>query len=75
MGTLLGTKAYAVAIIGGLQSGTGVLVGGLILGLSEQFTARYISTGYKDAPGFVFLILVLMVRPVGLFGKKAVTKV
>ena len=75
MGTLLGTKAYAVAIIGGLQSGLGVLAGGLILGLSEQFTARYLSTGYKDAPGFIFLILILMIRPVGLFGKKGVTKV
>ncbi len=75
MGILLGTKAYAVAIIGGLQSGLGVVAGGLILGLSEQFTARYISTGYKDAPGFVLLILILLVRPVGLFGKKSVTKV
>ncbi|GAC1654546.1 MAG: branched-chain amino acid ABC transporter permease [Gemmatimonadaceae bacterium] len=75
MGVLLGTKAYAVAIVGGLQSGLGVLVGGLLLGLSEQFTARYVSTGYKDTPGFVLLILILLLRPSGLFGKRSVTKV
>lgn len=75
MGVLLSTKAYAVAIIGGLQSGLGVILGGLILGLSEQFTARYISTGYKDTPGFVLLILVLLVKPTGLFGKSAIRKV
>jgi branched-chain amino acid transport system permease protein len=75
MGTLLGTKAYAVAIVGGLQSGLGVLVGGLLLGLSEQFTARYISTGYKDTPGFVILILILLLKPSGLFGRKSIRKV
>ena len=75
MGTLLGTKAYAVAIVGGLQSGLGVLVGGLLLGLSEQFTARYVSTGYKDTPGFVLLILILLIKPSGLFGKKTIRKV
>jgi branched-chain amino acid transport system permease protein len=75
MGTLLGTKAYAVAIVGGLQSGLGVLVGGLLLGLSEQFTARYVSTGYKDTPGFVLLILILLIKPSGLFGRKTIKKV
>ena len=75
MGTLLGTKAYAVAIIGGLQSGVGGVVGGLLIGLSEQLTARYISTGFKDTPGFVLLILILLVKPSGLFGKRSITKV
>lgn len=75
MGTLLGTKAYAVAIIGGLQSGTGVFVGGLLLGLSEQLTARYLSTGFKDTPGFVFLILILLIKPSGIFGSRSIRKV
>lgn len=75
LGVLLGTKAYAAAIIGGLQSGLGVVVGGLILGLSEQFTARFISTGYKDTPGFVLLILILLIKPAGLFGKRSIKKV
>ncbi len=75
MGILLGTKAYAVAIVGGLQSGVGVVVGGLLIGLCEQLTARYISTGYKDTPGFVLLILILLVKPSGLFGRRSIEKV
>jgi branched-chain amino acid transport system permease protein len=75
MGTLLGTKAYAAAIVGGLSSGLGGVVGGLLLGLSEQLTARYVSTGYKDVPGFVLLILILLVRPAGIFGRRTVRKV
>jgi branched-chain amino acid transport system permease protein len=75
MGTLLSTKAYAVAIVGGLQSGTGVVVGGLLIGLTEQLTARYISTGYKDTPGFILLILILLIKPSGIFGKRSIKKV
>ncbi|MBV9657596.1 MAG: branched-chain amino acid ABC transporter permease [Verrucomicrobia bacterium] len=75
MGILLGVKAFAAAIIGGLESGLGVVAGGLILGLCEQFTARFISTGYKDTPGFVLLILVLLLKPAGLFGKRSIKKV
>jgi branched-chain amino acid transport system permease protein len=75
MGALLGTKAYAVAIVGGLQSGAGVVVGGLLIGLCEQFTARYISSGYKDTPGFVLLILILLIKPSGLFGRRSIRKV
>jgi len=75
MGILLGTKAYAVAIVGGLQSGVGVVVGGLLIGLCEQLTARYISTGYKDTPGFVLLILILLIKPSGLFGRRSIEKV
>ena len=44
------------------------------LGLSESLTARYLSTGYRDIPGFVLLILVLLFRPSGLFGRAAVQK-
>ena len=75
MGTSLGTKAYVVAIIGGLESGFGLIVGGLILGVSEFVTARYISSGYKELPGFIILILVILIKPSGLFGKKTIKKV
>jgi branched-chain amino acid transport system permease protein len=75
MGILLSTKAYAVAIVGGLQSGVGVVVGGLLIGLCEQLTARFVSTGYKDTPGFVLLILILLVKPSGIFGKRSIRKV
>ena len=75
MGSVLGLKAFAVAIIGGLSSGLGAVVGGLILGIAETTTGYYISTGYKDVPGLVLLLLVLTFKPAGLFGKSAIKKV
>ena len=75
MGGALGLKAFAVAIIGGLSSGLGVVVGGLILGITETMTGYYISTGYKDVPGLVLLLLVLSFKPSGLFGKATIKKV
>lgn len=75
MGTALGLKAFAVAIIGGLTSGMGAIVGGLILGVAETATGYYISTGYKEVPGLVLLLLVLAIKPAGLFGKAAIKKV
>ena len=75
MGGALGLKAFAVAIIGGLSSGMGVVVGGLILGITETLTGYYFSTGYKDVPGLVLLLLVLSFKPSGLFGKAAIKKV
>jgi branched-chain amino acid transport system permease protein len=75
MGAVLALKAFAVAIIGGLESGLGVIVGGLILGIVETLTGFYISTGYKDVPGLVLLLLVLAFRPAGLFGKAVIKKV
>jgi branched-chain amino acid transport system permease protein len=75
MGGALGLKAFAVAIIGGLSSGFGVVAGGLILGITETLTGYYISTGYKDVPGLVLLLLVLSFRPSGLFGTAAIKKV
>ena len=75
MGTALGLKAFSVAIIGGLTSGMGVVVGGLILGIAETTTGFYISTGYKEVPGLVLLLLVLAIKPAGLFGKAAIKKV
>ncbi len=75
MGSALGLKAFAVAIIGGLNSGLGVVVGGLILGITENLTGYYVSTGYKDVPGLVLLLLVLSFKPSGLFGKQTIKKV
>lgn len=75
MGAALGLKAFAVAIIGGLSSGLGVVVGGLILGVTESMTGFYFDTGYKDVPGLILLLLVLALKPAGLFGKTAIKKV
>jgi branched-chain amino acid transport system permease protein len=75
MGSVLGLKAFAVAIIGGLTSGLGIVVGGILLGIAETTTGFYVSTGYKDVPGLLLLLLVLAIRPAGLFGKTAIKKV
>lgn len=75
MGASLGLKALAVAIIGGLTSGLGVIVGGIILGVTETLTGFYLSTGYKDVPGLFLLLLILAVKPAGLFGKTTIKKV
>ena len=75
MGGALGLKAFAVAIIGGLSSGYGVVVGGMILGITENLTGYYISTWYKDVPGLLLLLLVLSIKPAGLFGSTAIKKV
>ena len=75
MGGTLGLKAFAVAIIGGLSSGLGIIVGGLILGVAETASSFYISSGYKDVPGLILLLLVLAIKPSGLFGKTTIKKV
>lgn len=61
--------AFVVVILGGMGSMWGCIVGGLTLGLVENFGAAFISSGYKHIFGFIILILVLAVRPVGLFGR------
>ena len=75
MGAVLGLKAFAVAIVGGLTSGMGIIVGGILLGVAETTTGFYLSTGYKDVPGLVLLLIVLTLKPAGLFGKTTVKKV
>jgi branched-chain amino acid transport system permease protein len=69
MGATIALKAFAANIIGGFGSIPGAILGGLIIGLAETLGATYISTPYKDAYGFVILLLVLFVRPQGLFGE------
>ena len=70
MGTFIGLKAFAVAIIGGLASAPGIIVAGLGYGLVESFTAGYLSTRAREIVGFGLVILVLIVRPWGLLGEK-----
>lgn len=68
MGTMLGLKGFSAAIIGGLGSLAGGVLGGLLLGLAEAFTSGLISSGYRDAVAFLLLLLVLFLRPQGLVG-------
>jgi len=68
MGALAGLKGWACAILGGIGSITGSLVGGLLIGVAENITSGLISTGYKDAISFGIMILVLLIKPTGLMG-------
>lgn len=69
-----GIKAFTAAVIGGIGSISGSLVGGILLGLVEGITSGYISSSYRDVIAFSILILVLMVRPTGLFGQATTHK-
>jgi len=69
MGYLLGIKAFTAAVIGGIGNLRGAVVGGLLLGVLESFGGGFISSQYQDAFAFLALIVVLLVRPQGLFGQ------
>ena len=74
-GVMLGLKGFSAAILGGMGNPMGAVAGGLALGLIESLAAGMISSGYKDAIAFVLLLLVLFLRPSGLFGKGSVERV
>ncbi len=69
VGVMLGLKGFCAAIIGGMSSGIATVVGGLLLGVLESMGAGLVSSGYKDAIAFIILLLILFIRPQGLFGK------
>jgi len=75
MGYMLGMKAFAAAIFGGIGSIPGAVLGGFLIGIAESLGAGYISTGYRDAYAFIIMIVVLVIRPSGLLGTKQLTKV
>ena len=75
VGIMLGLKGFVAATLGGLGSGMGAVVGGLLLGVLEAMTAGYISSAYKDAMPFVLILLVLFFMPSGLFGAKTIDRV
>jgi branched-chain amino acid transport system permease protein len=75
MGQAVLVKAFAAAILGGLSSIPGVIVGGLVVGLAENVAGAYLSSAYKDVVAFAVLLLVLAVRPSGILGGRAVEKV
>lgn len=75
MGFMVGLKAFAAAVLGGIGILYGSVVGGLVVGVSESFAATFLGSSYRDSIAFIILILVLIIRPTGLFGKKDIMKV
>ena len=75
VGTLLALKGFAAAMLGGIGSPLGAVVGGLLIGMIEALCAGYISSSYKDAAAFLIILVVLVAMPQGLFGRIKVDRV
>ena len=74
-GSMPGIRAFTAAVIGGVGSIPGAMVGGVLLGIIETFSKKYISTEFSDAIVFAVLIVILLVKPAGLMGKQVQEKV
>ena len=74
-GAMPGIKAFTAAVFGGIGSIPGAFLGGILLGIIEIFGKAYISTQLSDAIVFAVLIIILIVKPTGLLGKKVLVKV
>jgi branched-chain amino acid transport system permease protein len=75
MGMMIGLKAFVAAVLGGIGSLGGAVLGGLIMGLSEEMVVGYLSSTYRDALAFGILIVILIFKPAGLLGKNSIEKV
>lgn len=75
MGVMPGLKAFVAAVLGGIGSVPGAMLGGVVLGIAETLTKGFISSQYADAVSFAVLIVILLVRPAGIMGTKARVKV
>jgi branched-chain amino acid transport system permease protein len=75
VGTLLALKGFAAAMLGGIGSPLGAVVGGLLIGMIEALCAGYVSSSYKDAAAFLIILIVLVAMPQGLFGRIKVDRV
>ena len=71
----IGLKAFPAAVVGGFGSIPGAIVGGLVIGLVESFAGYYLPEGFKDIAAYIVVLLVLIIKPSGLFGDKLRKKV
>lgn len=75
MGMMIGLKAFVAAVLGGIGSIAGAVIGGILMGLSEEMVVGYLSSTYRDALAFGILIVILIFKPAGLMGKNRIEKV
>ncbi len=75
MGVMFGLKGFAACVVGGFGNNGGALAGGLIIGIAESLSSGYISSSYKDLIAFLIMIIVLFIKPSGLFSSKDVERV
>jgi branched-chain amino acid transport system permease protein len=75
IGFLAGLKAFTAAVVGGIGSVPGAMIGGIFIGLCESFSLSYVSTKYSDLIVFGILIVTMLIRPTGIFGQRALQKV
>jgi branched-chain amino acid transport system permease protein len=75
IGFLAGLKAFTAAVLGGIGSIPGAMLGGLVLGWTESFATGYVSSDYEDVFAFLLLVLILIFRPSGILGKPPTQKV
>lgn len=71
MGVMIGLKGFAAAVFGGIESMTGAMFGGIVLGIAENLGAAYISSKYQSAIAFLLMIIILIFKPSGIMGKKS----
>ena len=75
IGFIAGIKAFTAAVLGGIGSIPGAVLGGFILGLTESFATGYVSSDYEDVFAFGLLVMILILRPAGILGKARKQKV
>ena len=75
LGYIVSMKTFAAAVLGGIGVMPGAVLGGILIGVLETLFSGYVHASFKDSVSFIILIIVLMIKPEGLLGKKSINKV